>query len=130
MLSITDLHIDDDMSDAQVTALYDKAVELVGGEDVYVPGANNLVPVEEEPLQVWNGLVGPGECGRDVWNWSASGPREDEDVTQEELREIQIDMEGPVLVMLVDDEADELVRNQNVAPEYVPPPMYGSWEVL
>ena len=121
------------MTDEQVVALYDDALEMAGGEDQYVPGEDELVPIRDEsPLAVWAPEDDAGSQGRDPWDWSVSGPRENEsgDVTSEELREIREDIEGPVLVTSADDEADRLVRSRNVAPRYVDPPMYGSWEAL
>jgi len=120
------------MAEEQVTALYDDAIELAGGEDLYVPGAYNLVPIREEPLRVWEGIESVGRRGRDVWSWSASGPSGSDDVlSSEELREIRIDVEGPILTTTADDEADAVVRGgRRAAPAYVDPPMYGSWEAL
>ena len=120
------------MTEEQVTALYDDAIELAGGEDLYVPGAYDLVPVREEPLRVWEGIESVGRRGRDVWLWSASGPSGSDDVlSSEELREIRIDVEGPILTTTVDDEADAVVRGgRRATPAYVEPPVYGSWEAL
>ena len=133
LISITDPLIDDDeMTDEQVTTLYDNVIELAGGEDLYVPGAYDLIPVCEEPLPVWEGVESVGRRGRDVWSWSASGPSGNDDVLlSEELRDIQIDVEGPILTTTADDEADTVVRGGwRAALAYVEPLMYGSWEAL
>ena len=98
---------------------------------VYVPGAYNLVSVREEPLRVWEGFESVGRRGRDVWSWSMSGPSGNDVLSSEELREIRIDVEGPVLTTTADDEADTVVRGgRRAALAYVEPPMYGSWEAL
>jgi len=118
LISITDPLIDDDeMTDEQVTALYDDVIELAGGEDLYVPGAYDLVPVREEPLRVWEGVESVGRRGRDVWSWSTSALSGNDDVlSSEELKEIRIDVEGPILTTTADDETDAVVR--------------GGWRVL
>ena len=52
-------------------------------------------------------------------------------LSAEELREIQIDVEGPILTTTADDEANAVVRGgRRVALAYVEPLMYGSWEAL
>ena len=56
------------MTEEQVTALYDDAIELAGGEDLYVPGAYDLVPVREEPLRIWEEIKSVGRRGRDPWS--------------------------------------------------------------
>jgi len=73
-----------------------------------------------------------GRPSRDPWSWSASGPSGNDDVlSAEELREIRIDVEGPILTTTADDEADAVVRGGwRAALAYVDPPMYGSWEAL
>jgi len=120
------------MTDEQVTVLYDDAIELAGGEGLYVPGVCDLVPVHEEPLQVWEGIESVGRRGRNPWSWSALGPSgSDNMLSEEELREIWINVEGPILTTTADDEADAVVRGgRRAAPAYVEPPMYGSWETL
>ena len=120
------------MTDEQVTALYDNTIKLAGGEDLYVPGAYDLVPVHEEPLRVWEGIESVSRRGRDPWLWSVLGLSGSDDVlSSEELREIWIDVEGSILTTTADDEADAVVRGgRRAAPAYVEPLMYGSWEAL
>ena len=66
--------LDDKMSNKQVTTLYNEAIQLAGGEDTYVPGVDELVPIHEEPLRVWEGINSAHTAGRDPWEWSVSGP--------------------------------------------------------
>ena len=60
------------MSDDKVVVMYDEAIELAGGENLYVPGETDLVPVSpSSPLTIYTPLQDSGLVGRSPWDWTA-----------------------------------------------------------